>query len=213
MANKKKNDNVSVIKILKAAEEIFSEKGFDGARVDDIAARAEVNKSHIYYHFESKEELLEEICKRHLKEILEEKEAVIGDAQEVSADLIEKMFRNYLMGTLSKRKKFLSIIMIEVMKSASSDTSLFSILERLTEDAVFRFQKMGYQLDVEDFKTNIFYFVVMPVIIHLTIGDKWADFIHRDKENLDSAFMESLKNIYNHYLCDKKSKDPGFTVS
>lgn len=206
MESTKHSENASVVKILKAAEEIFAEKGFDGARVDDIAARAKVNKSHIYYHFESKEELLEEICKRHLKEILREKEAVIGDAREVNAGLIEKVFRNYLMEILSKRKEFLSIIMVEVMKSASGDTSLFRVLEQLTEDAVFRFEKMGYQLNIEDFKTKIFYFVVMPIIIHLTIGDKWANFIYMDKEKLDAAFMESLKNIYNNYLYENELK-------
>ena len=40
-------------KDLSAAEDIFSEVGFDGARVDDIAKDAGVNKA-IYYYFKSK---------------------------------------------------------------------------------------------------------------------------------------------------------------
>jgi TetR/AcrR family transcriptional regulator len=44
-------------KILAAAVKVFAEKGFDGARTDEIAARAGVNKAMIYYYFKSKENL------------------------------------------------------------------------------------------------------------------------------------------------------------
>jgi TetR/AcrR family transcriptional regulator len=43
--------------IFQAAIDVFSEKGFDKATMDDIAARANVAKGTIYYHFKSKEEL------------------------------------------------------------------------------------------------------------------------------------------------------------
>lgn len=43
--------------ILHAATLEFAERGYEGARVDAIAARAEVNKALIYYHFKNKEEL------------------------------------------------------------------------------------------------------------------------------------------------------------
>lgn len=48
-------------RILKTAEKIFSEEGFDGARVDKIAKEAGVNKALIYYYFKSKNEILETI--------------------------------------------------------------------------------------------------------------------------------------------------------
>jgi len=44
--------------IIEAALLLFSEKGFENTRVDEIAERAGVNKALIYYHFESKEALL-----------------------------------------------------------------------------------------------------------------------------------------------------------
>jgi AcrR family transcriptional regulator len=44
--------------ILAAARELFSEKGFDGATLRDIAARAGMGVSSLYRHIQSKEELL-----------------------------------------------------------------------------------------------------------------------------------------------------------
>ena len=37
-----------------AAADAFSQRGFDGVIVDDIARAAGVNKAMIYYHFEDK---------------------------------------------------------------------------------------------------------------------------------------------------------------
>ena len=44
-------------KILKAAEKAFAEKGYWGAKIDEIAAAAQINKRLIYVHFGSKEAL------------------------------------------------------------------------------------------------------------------------------------------------------------
>lgn len=44
--------------ILAAARELFSEKGFDGATLRDIAKRAGMGVSSLYRHIQSKEELL-----------------------------------------------------------------------------------------------------------------------------------------------------------
>ena len=43
--------------ILDAAIEIFAEKGFSGANVDEIASKAEITKPTLYYHYGSKEGL------------------------------------------------------------------------------------------------------------------------------------------------------------
>ena len=56
-------------KILTIAEELFSEKGFDATSVDLIAQKAGVNKALIYYHYKSKQDLLNSLFKRTLDEM------------------------------------------------------------------------------------------------------------------------------------------------
>lgn len=46
-------------RILDAAVSVFAEKSFEGSRIDEIAKEANVPKSLIYYHFRSKDEMLD----------------------------------------------------------------------------------------------------------------------------------------------------------
>jgi len=50
--------------ILEIATEEFAEKGFSGARVDDIAARTDTSKRMIYYYFGDKEGLFVAVIER-----------------------------------------------------------------------------------------------------------------------------------------------------
>ncbi len=51
-------------KILQTAINVFAAKGFGGARVDEIAKDAGVNKASIYYHIGDKEALYKEVLNR-----------------------------------------------------------------------------------------------------------------------------------------------------
>ncbi|MEO7192980.1 MAG: TetR/AcrR family transcriptional regulator [Vicinamibacterales bacterium] len=44
-------------RLLEAAAQEFAARGFDGAKVDRIAARARINKAMLYYHFHNKADL------------------------------------------------------------------------------------------------------------------------------------------------------------
>ncbi len=54
-------------KIIKAAEEVFIEQGYDGARMQEIADRAEINKAMLHYYFRSKDMLFEKIFEEKVK--------------------------------------------------------------------------------------------------------------------------------------------------
>lgn len=51
-------------RILDAAMQLFAEVGFDGARVDEIARRANANKAAIYYHIGDKEAVYTVVLQR-----------------------------------------------------------------------------------------------------------------------------------------------------
>jgi TetR/AcrR family transcriptional regulator len=51
------NDKLTEEKIFEAATEVFVEKGLDGARMQDIANKASINKALLHYYFRTKEKL------------------------------------------------------------------------------------------------------------------------------------------------------------
>src|SRR5579862_639348 len=55
-------------RILEAALQEFSAKGFAGARVDVIARRARINKRMLYHYFGDKEGLFREVLRRKIAE-------------------------------------------------------------------------------------------------------------------------------------------------
>lgn len=77
-------------RILTSAAEAFAAKGFEGARMDAIAAKARVNKAMIYYHMGGKDALysavLEELQRQALRQVASTKslnasaEAELGSA-------------------------------------------------------------------------------------------------------------------------------------
>ena len=58
-------------RILNAAERIFSENGYAGARLADIAGAADIRRPSLLYHFESKEVLYEAMVHRLFQRLLE----------------------------------------------------------------------------------------------------------------------------------------------
>ncbi len=58
---KSKKDQSPEEKILTAAKKVFLAKGMDGARMQDIADEAGINKALLHYYFRSKEKLFETI--------------------------------------------------------------------------------------------------------------------------------------------------------
>ncbi len=57
-------------KLLAAARSVFSEKGFDLTRIDDITERADVGKGTFYNYYQTKEELIGELINHVLKELV-----------------------------------------------------------------------------------------------------------------------------------------------
>jgi len=56
-------------RILDAAASVFAESGYDGARVDEIARRAGINKAMLYYHVGDKEALYRAVLLRNFARI------------------------------------------------------------------------------------------------------------------------------------------------
>lgn len=78
--------------ICDAALEVFAEKGFAAAKLDEIARRAGVSKGTLYLYFRDKEDLFRAVVRSAIAPNIEAVTAVIGQAQVPFPDLVRMFF-------------------------------------------------------------------------------------------------------------------------
>jgi AcrR family transcriptional regulator len=79
--------------ILDAAEVVFAERGFHGARLQDIAARARIAVGTVYNHFEDKDAVLAALLEKRADELLSQLHPVRQDRGPFRARLRARVAR------------------------------------------------------------------------------------------------------------------------
>lgn len=74
--------------LLDAALDVFAERGFAGARLEDIAQRAGVTKGTVYLYFASKEELFEAVVRQTLVSSIARGQAALRDFDGPTPELL-----------------------------------------------------------------------------------------------------------------------------
>ncbi|MBO8160572.1 MAG: TetR/AcrR family transcriptional regulator [Thermosipho sp. (in: Bacteria)] len=112
--------NNTKLKILEAAKLAFAKKGYDGVSIDEIAQRANVRKSLIYYYFPSKEILFEEVWVNSIDELENE---LFGEQEndDTYATRIKKFIRRYI-DFLTSKKAISDLIRRERTKVLDQET-------------------------------------------------------------------------------------------
>jgi len=99
-------------RILKAADQVFGEMGFDGATVRKIAEISKTNKALIHYHFGSKEGLFESVLDQYFNELSRKLHgAIIREG--LLSERMDRMFDRYL-DFLEKNRNFVHIVHREI---------------------------------------------------------------------------------------------------
>ncbi|MFZ0490928.1 MAG: TetR/AcrR family transcriptional regulator [Salegentibacter sp.] len=83
-------ENGTEEKILNSAKKIFQQKGMDGARMQEIADEAGINKSLLHYYYRSKQLLFEAVFYRAFSLLVPQLTKVLNDDTE-----LEEKIRNF----------------------------------------------------------------------------------------------------------------------
>lgn len=99
-------------KIFDAAHEVFVQRGLDGAKMQDIADRAGINKALLHYYFRSKEKLFETIARAILNRNVPVIRGII-ESDLVLETKIERLIAQYI--AVVSRNSYLPIFLISEM--------------------------------------------------------------------------------------------------
>lgn len=172
------NNNDSRQKIVDAAINEFSEKGFDGSRVEDIAKRAGVSKALIYYNFDSKEAILAEILDgivsslgEHLTSTYLNSIDSTKSEHATKAEFIASL--NYV---LEKRKE-MTILVMQSLGTTSNNKRMLNLWNEVNLKVRANvLAQLGYKSERLEQSTQrlIDYFIIfVPYVMYAVLGADW----------------------------------------
>ncbi len=102
--------------LLEAAFEEFSQNGFAGTRLEDIAARANVTKGTIYVYFENKEHLFETMV-RDLMSPASEQVVALQSLEGGSAEEILRSFLGFIYDLIASDRRQRELIRLLILEA------------------------------------------------------------------------------------------------
>ena len=90
-----KKEDTAEEKIKAAAQKIFIQKGLAGARMQEIADEAGINKAMLHYYFRSKDKLFREIFESSIKTLMGEVGLIIASERPL-LEKIQKLIDTYI---------------------------------------------------------------------------------------------------------------------
>jgi TetR/AcrR family fatty acid metabolism transcriptional regulator len=131
--------------ILRAAIDVFAERGYFHAQVADVARAAGVAAGTVYLYFRSKDDLLISIFERGMRELLAEGRALVADAPD-PAERLRRLARLHL-ARLGRDRNLAIVFQVELRQSTKFMERFSSTLLRdylgLMRDAIADGQRDG----------------------------------------------------------------------
>jgi TetR/AcrR family transcriptional regulator len=195
--------------IFDAAQKIFVEKGYNGARMEEIAKEAQINKSLLHYYYRTKEKLFGAIFAKVAKLVIPRVISFI----ESDAPLFEKIevFVETYIDLISKNPYIPNFVISEINRNPDSIGRILAEATGVLElNAIEKFSKVidkevekgtikpikPEQLIVNIIALCIFPFVARPILQTIIFkNDKklYKDFIESRKKEVTSFIINSIK--------------------
>ncbi len=137
------------IHILKKAEQLFAEKGYDGTTVRDIADTAGVNLAMISYYFGSKEKLMESLFTERMSAMKIRVEALIENNSLTPYEKVESLIDDYVSRVMEKQS-FYKIMLCEQVINKNV------IVLKLLKELKLSYAKLISELIAEGQRLKIF---------------------------------------------------------
>ncbi|WP_157206479.1 TetR/AcrR family transcriptional regulator [Mariniflexile maritimum] len=195
----KEKDTSTERSILEAAKRVFQNKGMDGARMQEIADEARINKAMLHYYFRSKELLFEAVFKKAFALLAPQLNAILNDDSSIE-EKIKNFTTNYI-SFIIKHPYLPNFIIQELNRNPNFIEKLatnngFPNIQKFKGQVRDEIEKGiiipigAEQLFINIMALNIFPFVAKPLI---------KAFANLDEGAMD-ALIEARKNEVSNFI-------------
>ena len=190
-------------RILDAAKTVFHRKGFDGARMQEIADEAGINKALLHYYFRSKENLFDAVFKAAFQEIFA-KLFMTVDANIPLEKKLKDLINEYI-GFLQKNSYIPGFIIAEINQNPAKIIDVFKsapvppsmLFEKLKKSML---DEKLEKTDVSELFINILALCIFPVIARPMLqhifdfsDEQYDHFIEKRKKTLPRFIMNTIR--------------------
>lgn len=203
MAASKKNKDTEG-QILDAAKEVFQKKGMDGARMQEIADEAGINKALLHYYYRSKQLLFEAVFSNVFSLLAPQLNKILNDDSSIE-DKVKNFTSNYI-SFMSKHPYLPNFIIQEMNRNPRffeniQQNAAFPTFEKFNRQVAEEVEKGnlkpidGDQLFINIISLNIFPFVASPLIKgFLKIDDKsFKQLMEKRKRAVSEFIINAIK--------------------
>lgn len=201
--NKTNTDNKEK-QILNAAIHIFQTKGMDGARMQEIADAAGINKAMLHYYFRSKQQLFESVFIHTFSLLAPQLNTILNDDSSIE-DKIKNFTSNYI--TFIREHPYLPNFIIQELNRNPNfiiklkNTNTFPNIEKFKKQVDQEVESKilkpisSEQLFINIMALNIFPFVAKPLIKSFTNSDdqSYDQLMEDRKTEVANFIINSIK--------------------
>jgi AcrR family transcriptional regulator len=121
------NDKLTEEKIFEAATDVFLDKGMDGARMQDIANRASINKAMLHYYYRTKDRLFNAVFEKIAEKVFS-KFAPVFNENLTLEEKIRFFFKEHIT-FLQKNPRLPAFILNEINRNPARFRKLLSNID------------------------------------------------------------------------------------
>jgi len=192
--------------IFQAAIKVFQKKGLAGARMQEIADEAGINKSMLHYYFRSKDKLFLEVFRSSLQEFTAGLFSILD--QEGPWEEAIRSLCGYYIDFMSKNPDLPMFLINEMHQQPKEYFKLMQAKECILQTKFFQQLKKGMEkgqirkaelshLYVSLISSIVFPFIGGPMIQRTgdICTDRWPQFLQERKDFVSDMLIVYLKNV------------------
>ncbi len=180
--------------ILDAAERLFGAKGFDNTSTTDILNEIGIARGTLYYHFKSKEEILDAMIERMVKRLAGKAEKIIAEKDTPILQRLTKMMlalkvddRNFSHGLLKQAHRPQNALMHQKMQKCILSEINPLLTDLIQESIAQGICKTDYPKEVAE----------MTFLYANTVFDDLMEHSVEEKQRRVDAFIYNLERLLN----------------
>jgi len=200
----KTKDTTTESEILKAAKRIFQRKGMIGARMQEIADEAGINKAMLHYYYRSKQLLFEAVFKKaflllapQLNEVMNSDDSICEKIKNFTNNYISFVIKhpylpNFIIQELNRNPEFVKNLMSE--KHFPTIEKFRNQVNTKVDEGVIRPIK-AEQLFINIMALNIFPFIAAPLLKGFvgTNDPEYKQLMEERKTEVADFIIQSIK--------------------